>query len=144
MNIQTKFFGEMKINEENIINFNDGILGFEDNKSYIILNLFNNNSFVCIQSIKEPDIAFIIVNPWDFFNDYEVNISNEDLKQIDVNNQEEIVLYNIISIPNNLNEATANLLAPIVINIDKKEGKQYIIREEKYSTRHYIFNREDV
>jgi len=143
MNIQTKFFGETEINEESIINFSDGVLGFENNKNYIILNLFDNNSFVCLQSTTDSNTAFIMVKPWDFFADYEANIPNEDLNEIDIKNQEEIALYSIVSIPNDLKEATANLLAPVVININKKEGKQYVLREEKYSTKHFIFPRED-
>ena len=143
MNIQTNFFGETEINEENIIKFNDGVLGFENNRNYVVLNLFDNDSFVCLQSTTNSSTAFILVKPWDFFDDYEVNIPNEDLEEIDIKNEGELVLYNIVSIPNDLKEATANLLAPVVININKREGKQYVLKEDKYSTKHYIFPRED-
>ncbi|MBN2258972.1 MAG: flagellar assembly protein FliW [Clostridiales bacterium] len=143
MNIQTKFFGEVEINQDNVLNFKEGILGFEDNKQYILLNLFETQSFTCLQSITDDKIAFILVKPWDFFPDYAIDISDEELNEINIKNEKEIALYNIVSIPNDLKQSTANLLAPIVINIEKKDGKQYVLREDKYTVKHFIFPREE-
>lgn len=144
MVINTKYFGEVEIDEDRIIDFNEGIFGFENESGFVILNMFELEDFACLQSLRNKNTAFIVIKPWHMFSDYEVNISNHLLKDINIKEEKEVALYNIVSITGDIKEATANLLAPIIINIEQKKGKQYILKDDIYHTRHQIFTQEKV
>lgn len=141
MNIQTKYLGEVEINQDKILKFPQGILGFESNKEFIILDIANNSSVQILQDLNEPGIAFLIVNPWDFYKDYLVDIPDEKLAKMGIfpNNKNDLAVFNIVTLGKTFKESTANLLAPIIINMANKEGKQYIQNDTKYTTRHNLF-----
>ncbi|MTI69501.1 MAG: flagellar assembly protein FliW [Firmicutes bacterium] len=140
MKINTKYLGEVEIEKEKIINFKKGLLGFETLKEYVILNIPNNEAFQCLQSIKDPKVVFIITNPFLFFKDYDIKIDDEELKKIKITNNKELLLYSIVTIPKDIKKMTANLLAPIVINIDKRIAKQIVLENTNYKTKHFIYN----
>lgn len=135
MNISTKFFDDININENDILNFRDGIPGLEDYKNYIVLNI-EDSKLKCLQSVEEKEIALLMINPWDFFNDYEIQLSDEEINQLEIKSHDDVLVYNIVSVREN--KVTANLLAPIVINIKNNRAKQIILNENKYSIRQEI------
>lgn len=135
MNISTKFFDDININESEILTFDEGIPGLEEYKKYIILNI-EDSKLKCLQSVEEKEIALLIINPWDFFNDYEIQLSEEEINQLEIKSHDEVLVYNIVAIREN--KVTANLLAPIVINIKSSKAKQIILNENKYSIRQEI------
>ena len=69
MTVKTRF-GEMEINENDIIKFPNGIYGFEDTKEYVILKMEKDSPFIWMQSIKDDDLAFVLIDPRIFTNDY--------------------------------------------------------------------------
>lgn len=141
MIIQTKYLGEVEINQDKIIKFPQGILGFEFHREFIILNILNNDNFKILQDLKNPNIAFFIINPWDFYNDYIVDIADEELGKIGIypNRENDMLISNIVTLGKIFQESTVNLLAPIVINMANREGRQFILNEVKYTTRHRLF-----
>ncbi|MCG8482294.1 MAG: flagellar assembly protein FliW [Clostridia bacterium] len=143
MLIQTKYFGELEVDQAKIITFPKGILGLETFKAYAVFEMLDNPKFRCLQSIEETQVAFILVNPWDFFKDYDIDISDEELKTIQVKSIEQIVVFNIVTFQENIMESTANLLAPIIINTDTKEAAQIVLREDQYTTKHPIFHQKE-
>jgi flagellar assembly factor FliW len=72
--IDTKYFGKLEIGADQIIFFPKGIPAFESVKEYVLLTFPDNDIYYCLQSIKEPEVAFIVVNPWDFFPGYDFEI----------------------------------------------------------------------
>ncbi len=144
MKINTKFFGEVAIEKDSILSFDEGLLGFEEHKQFALLELFEMDDFVALQSLSDEKISFILLKPWNFFNNYDIRISDKDLEEIQIEDKKQVAVYNVVTIPEAFNEATANLLAPILINIDKKKGKQYVLKEDVYTTRHRIFSEEKV
>lgn len=134
MQISTKF-GDINIKEENIINFNDGIPGLDEYKKYVILDIEDSN-IKCLQSIEEREVAFLIITPWDYFKDYEIELSDAEIKYLDINDYKDVMVYNVITVREN--SITANLLAPIVINVRNNQAKQIILNEKKYSIRQEI------
>ena len=141
MIIQTKYLGEVEISEEQILHFPKGVLGFENHHDFVILDIFENHHFKILQSLKHPEIAFFIINPWDFFKDYEVDIPDEELAKIDIlpNKENNFALFNIVTLGQTFKESTANLLAPIIINLNNKKGKQFILNDQNYTTKHKLF-----
>lgn len=140
MLIKTKQFGEIEIDMNQIIKFPNGILGFESLKRYTLFTLEEEPKIKCLQCIDDENVAFYTIIPWDFFSDYEINISDEELDVIHANSVEQLIILNTLTIYDDIRYTTSNLLAPIVINADTLEGVQIVLKEDNYSTRHYIFS----
>ncbi|MTI65739.1 MAG: flagellar assembly protein FliW [Firmicutes bacterium] len=140
MIINTKYLGEIDIKKERIIKFKKGLLGFENLKEYVILNLPNNEVFQCLQCIKDPEVAFIIINPFLFFKDYDIEVDNEELEKLKISDKNQLALYNIVTIPKDIKKMTANLLAPIVINVKNKLANQIVLENTNYKTKHFVYN----
>lgn len=138
--IETKYLEELEVENENILSFPNGILGFENSTCFVLIDFPNNSLFKFLQDVDNVDICFILINPWDFFEDYEIDIPDKELDTIDLNPQIEnsLEVYSIVTLGNSLNESTANLLAPIIINIKSKIGKQYVLTYTSYSTKHKL------
>ena len=142
--IDTKYFGKTEIDENQIITFPKGLPAFEDHKEFSLLALPENSLYYCLQSTTQPDIAFLLIDPWDFFPKYDIHIPQVDLKELSIENQEQVQVYNIITIPQNPNDMSANLLGPIVINKATLRAKQIILHESEYHTKHFLLKREAV
>ena len=142
LKISTKHFGKIEINNDEIINFKDGILGIEQYTKYTLVNMPNNEKIVCLQSIEEESIAFLLVKPWDFFPDYDIDISDDELAKIKCHKLEQLAVFNIITLTDDISKTTANLLAPVIINITDKEAMQIIVDSDQYKTKHFVFNQE--
>ncbi len=124
VNIRTLHFGEIEIPKQNILDFEFGILGFEDLKQFIIVSEEETEPFKWLISIDEPNIGFPIVDPWLLDNNYNPGRGF---------NLEEDAVFSIVTLGKKDQNMTANLKAPIVINIKENTGKQVILPNEKYS-----------
>lgn len=140
MKIQTKYHGEVEIEESNIICFKQGIPSFLDEQQFYILPFVDEGQFMIMQSIKTQGLAFVVVNPFDFFQDYSVKLSDQVIETLEVEKQEDVGLFVILTIQEPFQETTANLQGPIVINKVKKQGKQVILSDSSYKTKHPILN----
>ena len=139
--VNTKPFGEIKIDDRQIISFPDGIPGFDYIKSFILLDSGDQNSpFKWLQAQDEDSLAFIVIRPSDFMENYEPDISRGDLEAIECSDKEALVLLAIVTIPEDPANMTANLQGPIIINTEKRLGRQAISMNERYSVRHLILD----
>lgn len=144
MKIQTTLFGEMDINKTDIIHFEEGIPAFEKEKQFVIIPMEEKGPFYYMQSADNPELCLIIANPFIFFPDYEIDMKDEELAKLGTDAGENLAVYTIVTIPDEVKLITANLLAPIVINSESRKGIQFIPEKSKYGTRHFIFNQEEV
>lgn len=140
MLVKSRFLGELNIDESKIITFEDGILGFENIKEYCIASIPQKEGFYLLQSIEDENISFILINPWDTFKDYEIDIEDSHLKLMDIEESSQLAVYSIISFKKN--DITANLLAPVVINAETKKGVQIVLHSSEYKTKHSIYTAE--
>jgi len=140
MIINTKNFGEIEVTEESIIQFPDGILAFEDQKRFTIIeNEDKDNPFQWLQSIDTPELAFVIINPFIFKKDYDFNIPESVVEKLNINSSEDVTIYSIVVVPEDLKKMTANLSGPVIINAKKKLAKQIILDDKRYNTKYPIF-----
>lgn len=137
MKIETKFLGIVEIEDKEIIKFEIGIPGFEDIKEYVILPVDQDSPFALMQSIKEPKIGFVLAFPFAFKEDYAFNVSEEDKNELKVNQQEDIAIYTIVTVKDNFQDSTLNLLAPILINVKENCGKQLVLQDSKSFPLHF-------
>ena len=137
MKVNTKAFGHVEVDERQKINFPQGLFGFEDFKDYVLLDA-EHQPFFWLQSLDDHEIAFILINPFIFRPDYEVNINNEDLNEIEINTPENALIFVIITIPQDGSSMTANLQGPLVINKEKMKGMQAVLADVRWKTKHDI------
>ncbi len=134
MKINTKQFGEIEIDENKIIDMPFGIPGFRDQKRYALIQKEETIPFLVFQCLDDPNLSFVVLDPIKIFPEY--TIERKDLETVvpwDLEN-EEISCFVIVTIPNgNPEKMTANLLAPLVINNNKKVGLQLILQNSSYS-----------
>lgn len=137
--LNTKYFGKIEIEEERIITFPDGVPGFEDSKEFVIIeNPEDDIPFNWLQSIDNPNLAFVIINPFVFKSDYDFEIPDLVVKKLKIVEQKDISVYTIVVVPEDINKMTANLSGPVIINVNKRLGKQIILDDKRYHTKHLI------
>lgn len=139
MKLDTKNFGIIEFDDSEIICFPDGLPGFENDKKFIVLNHPDSDSpFKWLQSVDNTDLAFVIINPFLFKPDYEFDIPKHVLEKLKIKEEKEVLVYSIVVVPEDITKMTANLLGPIIINSKEKLGKQIIVDDNRYKTKHYI------
>lgn len=139
MLIATKFLGDIEIQEQEIITFEQGLLGLGDIKKFVLLPLEKESPFVILQSTEQQEIGFVVAYPFVFKEDYVFEISDEDKKDLRVEKEEELITYSIVTLKEPFETSTLNLLAPIVINTAKRYGKQVVLPDNMlYPLRYQI------
>lgn len=129
MNIETKFLGEVEINEEEIITFEFGLPGFPEMHKFVLLQLDSELPFAILQSIEKSEIGFVVAYPFIFKKDYVFDISDEDKVDLQLEKEEDLIAYAIVTLKDCIPESTLNLLAPVVINSMKRVGKQIVLQD---------------
>ena len=144
MKLETTRFGNLDIEEKKIIQFPDGLYGFEKETRFTFLP-FNPNvesPMEWMQSIQSPHLAFVITDPYLYVPDYKLKLLEEDKKKVGLESEESFLTRSIVTIPENYADMTANLVAPLVINSNKRIGKQFVLTSMEYDPRHYLLPEE--
>ncbi|CUU07253.1 MAG: flagellar assembly protein FliW [Fimbriimonadales bacterium] len=139
MELHTTRFGTINIEAGDIITFPDGLVGLSQLKRFVLINHQEGSPFRWLQSVEEPGFALLLIDPWFFCADYEVVLSDAEVERLRVSDDSVLVVYTTVTIPPGKPHAmTANLMAPIVINATERCGRQVILEDERYHTRHPI------
>jgi flagellar assembly factor FliW len=138
VNIITTRFGEIDIDESKIIDMRGGILGFEHLKKYVLHIKDDNNPFWWFQSLDDGAIAFVVINPYSAKADYEPLIGDNDVRLLEIEEAEDVVLLAIVTISQNPFSVSVNLRAPVVINAKKKIAKQIVLEDTTYPVQYYL------
>lgn len=140
MKVETKHFGELDVEEKDIIFFENGLIGFDELKRFVILLPESDIPFRWFQSLETPDIAFVIINPLLILSDYKVKITKVDMASLQADSIDDLEIYSIVTIPDNINEMTINLIGPIILNSLKGTAKQIIIDNSNYGIKYSLIN----
>ncbi|RUL54186.1 flagellar assembly protein FliW [Lysinibacillus antri] len=138
MKIKTAYMDEITIDPANILIFEHGIPGFEEEKSFVLLPLEENSVFQILQSTNTENLAFVITSPYSIATNYNFTLDDATVNSLDIKSENEVAVFVIVSLKETLAQSTVNLKAPIVINITNKKAKQVILDNEAYSIRHTI------
>ncbi len=139
MKIETKFFGTVEIDEKQIVEFPHGIPGFENERKYAVLK-HDDSPFHVLQSVERAELAFILIELEKVAPGYEINLPDEIVSELKLEKPEEALACAIVVLPANISQATANLAAPIVINVKEKRGAQIILNNPAYGVKHPLFS----
>lgn len=143
MRVTTTRFGELEIEEGKVITLSDCMPGFSDRR-FIILNPEQGGPFCWFQSMDNPDLAFVVVDPAQFVDHYQVKLTREEHDKLLLGPNEEIVLLSVVTMSPDPRQITMNLQGPIVINPARMTAMQ-VVMDGNHATRHLLLaNREPV
>ncbi len=138
MQIQTTRFGALEIDERAVLTMKRGLLGFEGRDRYVLIQSQADGVFRWMQCVDDPDLAFVVVDPVQWFPDYSVVLSDEDAAALGIGHPDEAAICAIVTLNDRPEEVTANLVGPVVINVHNGRAEQVIIDDSRYHTRHRL------
>lgn len=138
MKVETTRFGTLEIDDTSLIRMPRGPFGFEDYTDYIILQHRPDTSFRWLQSANEPSLAFVVVDPSQYFAGYEVEISDADAEALHLADEEDALVLSIVSFADGGKQINANLVAPLVINSKELIGMQVVLQDNRYGVKHAL------
>jgi flagellar assembly factor FliW len=133
-------FGEVTVEAQSILTFPEGVPGFEGLKSYGLVQIEEEAPFLRLLSVDEPAVAFVILNPMSIWPDYAPQIGVEDLQGLDLEKEEDLELYCIVTLSSDPKQVTANLKGPIAINTATMKARQMILVDDRYTTKHSLLD----
>jgi flagellar assembly factor FliW len=142
MLIETTRFGPIEVEESRIMTFPEGLLGFPQNQRFALIQTSPDPVFFWMQSVDDPALAFVVCDPLNFVDDYQVPVRADDMELLGL---ESLKDSQVLVIVNKVNgDLTANLLGPLVIGAQSLLAKQMVLSDKRYSTRHHLLRLEAV
>jgi len=139
MKISTSYHGDIEIDNQQTLTFNQGIPGFLEETEFVILPLPEAEAFQVLQSIQTKELAFIITDPFQFFLDYDFQLEPQEIEKLQLQQAEDAAVYVLLTMSDSVEKITANLQAPVIINTKKQLAKQVILMNTAYETKHRLF-----
>lgn len=141
MIIQTSRFGQVQLNNEDIMTFSEGLLGFQDLRTFVLLDDPNDDIFAWLQSCESPAIAFPVLEPELFSETHKISLSKSDLEILQMPDSSRARAFCIVTIPDDPTLMTANMKAPIIVNVEKKRARQCVLQDNHLAIREPIFTK---
>jgi len=127
--VKTGRFGQIEVSSEEIISIPSGVLGFPEDHHFCLVDSGDDTLILWLQSLSNPHLAFPVLEPKIFKPEYVVRLSAAELRELKLSSIKDASVFTILTIPSNLSEMTANLKAPLVINVIEKTAKQVVLQE---------------
>lgn len=143
MKAETRYFGTVDIEDEKVLNFPMGIIGFENLKKFALIydiEREEKSKISWLQSLEEPALALPVISPFDIKEEYTPIIEDELMKNIGDPADADTLIFVTMSIPSDLTKMTANLKAPIIINTVNREAMQVIVENEGYIIKYNVYD----
>jgi flagellar assembly factor FliW len=130
MKIQTSRFGTLDVSDEMLLFFPSGLVGFPACRRFVVLDAGEDSDYQWFQSVDEPSLAFVIVEINLLQPGFQIDVPEEGLAELDMNKTDPMSILAVVAIPSGEpNQASANLRAPLVVNLRTRKGKQVILHE---------------
>ena len=136
MNVQTTRFGVVEVDENRIITFAAGLLGFSSFKSYVLLQPHDDAVFFWLQSTEAPELAFVVTDPSLWIQDFVASIRREQMVELDLDKLDNAQVFVIVN--KYERSLTANVQGPLVINVNNRRAMQLVLADKRWTTRHEI------
>lgn len=142
MLVKTKFFGEVELPEEKIITLKRGLIGLEQYKKFTILYDCEKEqtNISWFQSLEEPALAIPVIKPWLIKEDYNPIVEDELLTGLGDLTEENLVILLTVTVPENIEDMSVNLKAPVIINADTRNGAQIAVENKDYQVKYKIYD----
>lgn len=142
LKLKTRDFGEIEVNEEDILTFTTGMYGFEECTKFIILKDSPDDDVMFLQSIENKDLSFVLIDPYSIFRSYAPSLNEDDLSELKAINESELKYLVIAIIKEDIKDSVVNLKSPIAINPNSRYAKQVIL-QNLYPLRYNILSAEE-
>ena len=139
MLIKTSRFGEIEIEENQIINFPSGLIGFSEDRRFVIREDEAASPFRWLQAVDNQALAFVMIEPHVSVSNYELELTKDNLRKLKAESIKDLSVYVLVTMAKNMEDVTVNLQGPLLFNLEKLLGLQFIIQDGKQSTRHPLF-----
>lgn len=138
--IITREFGVIELEEDAVYEFPEGICGFESDKRFAVFSRqIEDFSFLYLQSMDHLVPCFMVFEPWDMHPDYHPSISKEDLDECQVEYTHDLIFLVIATVPAKIEDLSINIKSPVVLNPKTRKAKQVILQNPDYTVRYYPF-----
>lgn len=134
MIIQTSRFGHLEVDPDRLITFPEGILGFPRYQRYALVQTGEGSGFYWLQSVEADDLAFVVCDPRLFVADYQVPVRMDELSTMGLTDPGNAQVFVIVNKVGDL--LTGNFQGPLVVNVTNRHGRQLVLSDRRYSTRH--------
>lgn len=139
---KTKFFGEVDLDDKKVLDFPNGIIGFENYTKYAILYDEENQGGTRIswlQSLDEPALALPVIDPLVIVPEYSPMIEDELLKPLGSPADEDLLFLLALTVPSDMTKVTANMKAPFIVNVATGKGVQLIVDNADYPVKFNVY-----
>ena len=140
--IATKAYGEVPVQDKQVIHFPSGLYGFESITQYALLDS-HTPPFFWLQSLADANLAFILINPYVVARDYVLDISGDDFHSIGNPDPDNLLVFAIVTIPSDQRDTSCNLQGPVIINREARIGRQSISLDTRWEIKHYFVSRRE-
>jgi flagellar assembly factor FliW len=137
--IQSAKLGKVEFHDEDILTLVTPLLGFSDLSDFLLINNSDYYPFLWFQSVEDPSVCFIVIEPCPFFPNYKPIFGKREFKVMGVKDSSGLKIFCIVVIPDTPTEATANLRAPLIINFERKIAKQSVLDDDDLQIREPLF-----
>ena len=133
MKINSSRFGEIEVDDQRVMTFPKGLLGFPDYQRYVLIEAGEDSYFWWLQSVDNPDLAFIVTDPTLFIPTYKVPVRADQIGQLELDSADDA---QVLVIVNKRGETlTGNLQGPLVVNVKNCIGEQLVLSDRRFTTR---------
>jgi flagellar assembly factor FliW len=141
MNVTTRDFGIIQIEDDSVYSFPQGVYGFEDVDSFaVFMHEEAGVSFVYLQAVRSAHPCFLVFSPWDMIPDYSPRVSEEDLRFFGVDSEKDLIFLVIATVPaDDVRKLSVNAKSPVALNPLRMIGRQVILMNEDYPVRYHPF-----
>lgn len=142
MKLTTRVFGEVEVDDNKIIDFPNGIIGFPDLKRFTLMHDEDEgtSTIMWLQSIDEPEFALPVMNPLIVCPDYKPMIDRNGVAELGELDDQEILVLVTVTVPHDLTKMTVNLMGPIIINTKDMKASQNIVDNDEYPVKFPIYD----
>ncbi|MES9994951.1 flagellar assembly protein FliW [Desulfovibrio aminophilus] len=127
--------GPRDIAEDSILYFPRGLIGIEDKREFVLLQVGEKSPFLLLQCLSDPELGLLVADPYPFLSDYKVKLDNAEKRLLRIENIRQIAVIVTVTIPQGRPaETTLNLSGPIIINTEARLGLQVPQVDSKYPT----------
>lgn len=141
MKVQTSRFGVVEIGTDDLIEFPEGLLGFNALRKFVLLDDPTDDIFAWLQSCDDGSVAFPVLEPELFSDSYHIQLTKHDLEALKLSLGEGFRTFMVITIPQDPTQMTANMKAPLVINVNCRLGRQCVLQDNQLAIREPIFSK---
>jgi len=138
MKIETTRFGSVEVDDERVIRFTQPILGFADCTHYVLIEGPRKGGVYWLQSVDRPEVAFLVMDPLEIVPDYEVNLPESEIKDLELADEKEAVLFTLVVVPEDKKLVRTNLRAPVIYNPHRSLAKQVVLYDLDYPVKYYL------